>query len=163
MRRLYLFPLALLILVLALILLHGPSTPSLPLNQSSINEIFGPGKILNSSGVIEISNGTPVLKTLGGLSIPAYDFLGVYLPSQVKGGVVEEVEGNGYHLLVVYLELKDVVPSNYTQVVNGTNDTILIVHRGYGEVDLTYFGGHLSQGQIHELVAMLVFDLRRGQ
>lgn len=149
---------ALVIVVALLVLFLHQSSPPLPLNQTFINSTFGPGEILPTSGTFKLVDGNVIIHQQSGNTLNttlALLGVGIYLPSQVKSGLVEYVNGTGYHLYVVVLQLQNVVSSNYTQTINGNKTTIIIVHRGYAEADLFYFGGNLTPAQDKALISVL--------
>ncbi|WP_409366460.1 hypothetical protein ACI49J_02340 [Metallosphaera sp. D4-4] len=143
--------------VVAFLLLH-PGTPPLPLNETVINSTLGPGKILPTSGSYQVKDGYVIVHQLNGETTnQSFSVLvnGVYQPSEVKSGVLEYVNGSSYHATVIVFQLVNVVSSNYTQIINGSGTTIILVHRGYAEADLYYFGGHLTSSQDQALISVL--------
>ncbi|MEM3317438.1 MAG: hypothetical protein QXI26_06570 [Metallosphaera sp.] len=157
-------PAALVGVILVAFFLSVHFQPSLPLSQGFINSTLGPGSISQNSGPFVVSDGTVVVSQLNGERYTTYLFtlgVGIYQPSQVSSGIVEYFNGTNYHGWVVVLNLKNVVSSNYTQLIKGNGTITIIVHRGYSEADMFYYGKSLTAYQENLIVSALSQYLER--
>ncbi|QKQ99434.1 hypothetical protein GWK48_02640 [Metallosphaera tengchongensis] len=168
MKRWIWVPVGIILVVslLVLLLARGHGLPQ-PMGEGFINSTFGPGEVLPTSGYLSVSQGQLVVHEVRGDSVnttPA--LLGViYQAYMINRGYVEYVNGSDYHfyLVVLLLNPSQVVSSNYTQVMNETNTTLIIVHRGFAEADFTFYGHQLSLAQEMEVVSYLSGYLERVQ
>ncbi|AWR99906.1 hypothetical protein [Metallosphaera hakonensis] len=157
-RKLLVIPVVVVVAIVLVLFMNLHAGLSFPLNQTVLNETFGGGNISGNSGSFKVQNGYVIVHQLNGEvdnTTLAQLGVGIYQPNMVSSGVVEYVNGTGYHVEAVVLKLQNVVSSNYTLTINGNGTTIIIVHRGYAEADLFYFGGNLSKSQDQALITVL--------